>query len=199
MWWKLHRPRNAGQKGFHSDPHSNEADVQRAGRDGELAGCENANYKAQLIGSTGRISQRPQTPQGKATWPFSSSPGQQGDVESASCSEDWALHLTGGLSFYFPTAAANPWAQAKANTDAGLIYLGKVCRSLRRRTPLLPFHNADHRQHPLPHQARPKPTWEGETCLIPPSNVKAVYTLAVARRPGSNFGHLLVGDLGQAT
>lgn len=53
-------------------------------------------------------------------------------MESASHSEDWALRLTGGLSFYFSTAAANPWDQAKANTDVGLIYLGKVSGSLRR-------------------------------------------------------------------
>lgn len=72
-------------------------------------------------------------------------------------SEDWALHLTGGLSFYFSTAAANPWDQAKANTDAGLIYLGEGCWSLRRQTSLLPGRNAD--------QSLRHPFWEHERLL----------------------------------
>lgn len=44
--------------------------------------------------------------------------------------------LDWGLSFYFSTAAANLWDQAKANTDAGLIsqLLGEGSRSLLRQT-----------------------------------------------------------------
>lgn len=59
---------------------------------------------------------------------FREAPTPEGDSESASHSEDWALHLTGGPSFYFSTAAANLWDQAKANTDVGCIskLLGKV-------------------------------------------------------------------------
>ena len=63
-------------------------------------------------------------------------------MESASHSEAWVLHLTGGLSFYFSTAAAKLWDQAKANTDGGLISrpLGKVSRNLLRQTSPQPFH-----------------------------------------------------------
>lgn len=73
LWWKLYHPRNAGQKGFYSDPQTPRQMSKETGWG--AGGCKNASYNAQLIWSPGGVSQHPQTPQGKATWPFSRSPG----------------------------------------------------------------------------------------------------------------------------
>lgn len=67
---------------------------------------------------------------------FPEARASEGDSESPAPSEDWVLHLTGGLSFYFSTAAVYLWDQAKANTDVRLIsnLLSKVSQSLLRQT-----------------------------------------------------------------
>ena len=136
-------------------------------------------------------------------------------------SEDGALHLTGGLSFYFSTAAANPWDQAKANTDAGLIYLGEGGRSLRRQTSLLPcrkcgpqstppflgaraaFENIPFKVSPpflTKHDRSPLYT-QCERRNSPHPTLqyqgRAYTRVSWHRLPGSNSGHLLAGDLGR--